>query len=203
MKLTRQQTTVIGIFALFLGPVILVMLMQSRWWNYQPDGMKNHGQLVRPAIHLPLDTHAHTAVDPPSPGIAGKWLLLYVLSEPCDQVCISDITALRQIHKATGRQQEHLAIGLISRTGPGPDLKARLVSIYSKLNFISDPSATALASLDKINAGLLSRENRQTNFKIYIIDPMQNVIMAFENGTEPGNIHKDLKRLLKWSSQEN
>ena len=55
MSLSRQQLTLIGIFALFLGPVLLVILMRSSWWQYQPSGMKNQGYLVQPPITLPLD----------------------------------------------------------------------------------------------------------------------------------------------------
>jgi hypothetical protein len=31
---------------------------------------------------------------------------------------------------------------------------------------------------------------------------MLNVILAYEVGSNPNNIHKDLKRLLMWSDQE-
>jgi len=38
MSLSRQQITLLGIFALFMGPVILVMLMRSSWWQSQVAG---------------------------------------------------------------------------------------------------------------------------------------------------------------------
>ena len=71
MSLSRQKLTLIGIFALFLGPVILVMLMRSDWWQYQPAGMQNKGFLVQPPVRLALDRagarhlyHLQTLVPP-------------------------------------------------------------------------------------------------------------------------------------------
>ena len=55
MSLSRQQITLLGIFALFFGPVILVMLMRSSWWQYQPANLKNEGYLVTPPVHLALN----------------------------------------------------------------------------------------------------------------------------------------------------
>ena len=62
MSLSRQQLTLIGIFALFLGPVILVMLMRSSWWQYQPATLKNNGHLKGMRIGLALHLEAKTAV---------------------------------------------------------------------------------------------------------------------------------------------
>jgi hypothetical protein len=36
----------------------------------------------------------------------------------------------------------------------------------------------------------------------YVLDPMHNVVLAYPNSADPTDIHKDLKRLLKWSDQE-
>ena len=82
MSLSRQQFTLLGIFALFIGPVLLVILMRSSWWQYQPSGMKNHGHLVQPAVSLNLQQSA---------GIENKWLVLYVLEQPCDQVVLHNL----------------------------------------------------------------------------------------------------------------
>mgnify|MGYP000497117354 CR=1 FL=1 len=70
MSLSRQQLTLLGIFALFFGPVLLVMLMRSSWWQYQPNELKNRGHLVQPAIPLSLAKMQN---------IDDKLLILYVL----------------------------------------------------------------------------------------------------------------------------
>ncbi len=190
MSLSRQQLTLIGIFALFLGPVLLVMMMRSSWWQYQPSGLKNRGLLVQPPVHLALDQ---------TQAIDGKWLILYVLDEPCDQACIDNVTALRQIHRATGRKGEHLAITLLSLTGIEPPLRSRLESIYPEFNFVVDSGQTALATLHGINADIAANPG---DIHTYVLDPMGNVILAYNSGADPTDVHSDLKRLLKWSDRE-
>jgi hypothetical protein len=194
MSLSRQQFTLLGIFALFIGPVLLVILMRSSWWQYQPSGMKNHGHLVQPAASLSLQQSAD---------IENKWLVLYVLEQTCDQACIDSVTALRQIHRAAGRNGEHLAIALLSETPIDPALEARLEAIYPEFNFVADSSDTALTTLQSVNAQVPPDPAGPNDIRTYILDPRRNVILAYGANANPNDLHKDLKRLLKWSDQEN
>jgi cytochrome oxidase Cu insertion factor (SCO1/SenC/PrrC family) len=193
MSLSRQQYTLIGIFALFLGPVILVMLMRSSWWQYQPAGLKNHGQLVRPPVQLSLS--ASEAID-------RRWVVLYMLEKTCDRVCIEWVTSLRQIHKAAGRNREHLSIVLLSKDLPDPAQRAALEAIYPHFIWATDQQAGAVDTLDAINNKLLADSGQANTIHTYILDPMLNVILAYNSEADPNDIHKDLKRLLKWSDQD-
>ena len=190
MSLSRQQLTLLGIFALFLGPGILVIMMRSSWWQYQPAGMKNLGHLVQPPVAVSLD---HTAE------IDGKWLILYVLDQPCDDTCTDYISTLRQIHRAAGRNADHLAIVLLTDTQIQPGLRAKLESIYPFFNIVVDPGRSTLGVLDSINAGIAADSG---SIRTYVLDPMRNVVLAYETDAAPTDIHKDLKRLLKYSEQE-
>ena len=190
MSLSRQQLTLLGIFALFLGPVVLVILMRSSWWQYQPEGMKNLGHLVQPPVSLTLDNTAETE---------GKWLVLYVLDQPCADACIDRISDLRQIHRAAGRNADHLAIVLLTATQVAPELRARLDSIYPLFNIVVDPGGAELGVLETINAGIAADG---AGIRTYVLDPMHNVVLAYESSAAPTDIHKDLKRLLKYSDRE-
>ncbi len=190
MSLSRQQLTLLGIFALFLGPVILVIMMRSSWWQYQPAGMKNLGHLVQPPVGVTLDHAAE---------FDGKWLILYVLDQPCGDACIESVSNLRQIHRAAGRNANHLAIVLLTHTQVEPGLRAKLESIYPLFNIVIDPSRSALGALDTIDAGIATDG---VGISTYLLDPMHNVVLAYETDAAPTDIHKDLKRLLKYSDQE-
>lgn len=190
MSLSRQQLTLLGIFALFLGPVILVILMRSSWWQYQPAGMKNLGHLVQPPVGLALDQSAE---------IEGKWLILYVMDQPCGDTCVEYVSTLRQIHRAAGRNASHLAIVLLTDTQIDPELRAKLDSIYPLFNIVVDPGNSAKHTLDAINDGIAADG---AGIRTYLLDPMRNVVLAYGTGAAPTDIHKDLKRLLKYSDQE-
>ena len=193
MSLSRQQLTLLGIFALFFGPLLLVMMMRSSWWQYQPGGLKNQGLLVQPPVKLSLNQ---------TEAIDNKWLILYVLDQPCDQGCIENVTALRQIHRAAGRNAEHLAIALLSSSRTDPALRSRLEEIYPAFNFMVDTDQTALGTLEIINSGITAANPASDEIHTYILDPMLNVILAYPTSADPTDIHKDLKRLLKWADQE-
>lgn len=190
MSLSRQQLTLLGIFALFMGPVLLVMMMRSSWWQYQPSGMKNQGQLVQPPVHLSLEQ---------AESFTGKWLILYVLDQPCDTACEESLTAIRQIHRAAGRKSEHLAIVLLSESATDQELQARLGAIYPEFHFIADPGHKSLDTLETIKAGITTDS---TDMRTFILDPKHNVVLAYFPDADPTDLHKDLKRLLKWADQE-
>ena len=193
MSLSRQQLTLLGIFALFFGPLILVILMRSSWWQYQPSGLKNRGHLVQPAVQLSFDR---------TQSIEDKWLILYVLDQPCEEGCIENVTALRQIHRAAGRHGEHLAVALVSDSQASPELRNRLEEIYPGFVFLVDSERASLSALGEISANLATEKPDFDDTRTYVLDPMLNVILAYQNGANPSDIHKDLKRLLKWSDKE-
>ena len=193
MSLSRQQLTLLGIFALFFGPLLLVMMMRSAWWQYQPGGLKNQGLLVQPPVTLSLNQ---------TEAIDDRWLILYVLDQPCDQGCIENVTALRQIHRAAGRKSENLAIALLGSSKTDPALQSRLEEIYPAFNFMVDSGQTALNTLETINSGITAANPESREIHTYILDPMLNVILAYPSSSDPTDIHKDLKRLLKWADQE-
>ena len=194
MSMTRQQVTLLSIFALFLAPVLLVALMRSTLWQYQPEESSNRGLLVQPPVHLPLLAE--------SAAINGKWLILYVTADNCDRRCTDDIVSLRQIHKAAGRQGQHLSIVILNTNTQAERLQSTIESIYQEIVFIANPPAETLASLARISAGLAFEQEQPTHIRTFVADPMLNVMLAYGDNAYPGDISKDLKRLLKWSRQD-
>ncbi len=194
MSLNRQQWTLLGIFTLFIGPVVLVMMMRSSWWQYQPAGLKNKGYLVQPPVKLEL---------PAAGAFERNWVILYSLESPCEKECIENVTALRQVHRASGRRAENLSIVLLSGSEPGNQLRQQLMAIYPEFHLLTDASGNALATLDTIHQTMQSGQPGLTSARTFVLDPMLNVILAYETGTPPNDLHTDLKRLLKLSDQEN
>lgn len=194
MKLTRQRIALLGIFALFFGPLVLVMLMRTSWWDYQPAKLQNHGRLVQPPLELRLNG---------SDAIDGKWLLLYRLPAHCAARCVNRVTALRQIHKAAGRQRQRLAIVLLCADAPGEGLRTRLHAIYPRLHFSVDESGGTLAKLAQIGPAGDTVSGADARDDVFILDPAQRVILAYNAEQNPSAINADLKRLLKWSKRDN
>ena len=193
MAISRQKLTLIGIFALFMGPVFLVMLMRSSWWDYQPAGMKNHGFLVQPPVPIEIEVTA---------GSERKWWILFVLESPCETSCLQEVTALRQIHRAAGRRAEHLKIALLSRVDLAQETITELQGIYPEFQLVTNAGDGILATLESINASMPETGDGFGRVHTYVADPNRNVILAYRADADPNDLHKDLKRLLKWADQE-
>ena len=205
--MTRQQITLLGIFALFLAPVLLVLIMRSSWWHFQPENFKNRGHLVQPPVQLPVglvqtDASDRDGYEGLSSTINGKWLLMYVMPAICDRGCTDAIVSLRQIHKAVGRQGKHLSIVVLNTNKTGLEIQSTIESIYQELNFIANPPAETLASLARISSGFASEQGQQNQIRTFVSDPMLNIMLAYGEDANPGDISKDLKRLLNWSRQD-
>ena len=191
MSLSRQQLTLIGIFALFMGPVILVMLMRSPWWQYQPASLKNNGYLVQPPVALALQQ---------SDQLRGRWTVLYVPERPCGKACQDHAAALRQIHTAAGRNRDKLNVALLHREPLDAALRERLTAIYPAFELLVETTPGPWQTLSTINARLPAGESGPV--LTYVLDPVLNVVLAYRAGDDPNGIHKDLRRLLKYSDTE-
>ncbi len=200
--MTRQQITLLSIFALFLAPVLLVALMSTSWWAYQPEGFSNRGQLVQPPVALPLGQRQQDGSSVSATAFAGKWLLLYVMPENCQRRCTDDIVSLRQVYKATGRQGQHLAIVLLNRKQVDNELKSKIASISEEMHLLAMAPAETLSSLLQISSDLAGEKQQAGTIRTYVVDPLLNVVLAYGEDASPGDINKDLKRLLKWSVQD-
>lgn len=192
MSFTRQQYTLIGIFALFFLPLILVILMRSSFWDYRPMQLKNHGELIQPPLALNI-----------AEDLKGEWLLAYVAPANCESSCLDRITALRQIYKAAGRHQEHLQVVVINSGSSNPSLADKVASIYADIEYIDAAPAEALNAFQTLSADLQASSKDPLERLTYILDPMQNVILAYKTDANPTDINKDLKQLLKWSQSDN
>ena len=122
--------------------------------------------------------------------------------ENCDRRCTDEIVSLRQIHKAAGRQGKHLSIVVLNTNKSGLEIQSTIESIYQELSFIANPPVETLASLAQIATDLATAQGQSKQIRTFVADPMLNVMLAYREDTNPGDISKDLKRLLKWSRQD-
>jgi hypothetical protein len=88
---------------------------------------------------------------------------------------------------------------LLSKTLPDPAQRSLLESIYPDFYFIEDEANSLINTLTSVHTGLGTETAVLNDIQTYILDPMQNVILAYWAGANPNDMHKDLKRLLKWA----
>ncbi|MEM7540120.1 MAG: hypothetical protein AAF384_00905 [Pseudomonadota bacterium] len=168
---------------LFLAPIVLA------WWSvgsYKVDGpaeLLNRGTLLDPTI----DARALISKVPLSNNTlaVGQWLVLYT-APTCGSECLDRIGKLVDIRGTLGHDGTRTELGFLTAS-PAPDAVSRAV------HTVVDEKAR-----DWLVAALRS----QTDFAgagYVLVDWRGQIPLFYAAQTSPGDIQKDLKRLLRAS----
>lgn len=189
------RISLVIIAAMFLLPLLLAWFMYNGTIEYQPSSTRNFGQLVEPPRPLSwkntvLIPGAGESESGPAQVFSDHWVILYAVPDPCLETCLQEVSALRQIHRASGRHQARIRIALLMQEPTSNELETSLRNTYPKFHLINDPSGELNATLDRAAGGKGST---------YLIDPLGNIMMFYAAGADPNHLKQDLKRLLTWS----
>lgn len=179
----RLQIAIIAL--VFFGPMIFATWMYLTG-QFQPAGSTNHGEILDPVISL-RETLPGSA--PVLAATASRWRLIYVNEAVCDEPCHDALYRLRQVRLMLGNDMDRLA--RIFLHGESLPDKVFLDEQHRGLITISDKGL-----------GSLLEEGRPKSLPpggIYLVDPLDNLIMYFSPEIVPGDMVDDLKHLLELS----
>jgi len=184
-KLNRSGRLQMSIIALvFFGPLILATWMYSSG-RLQPAGKTNHGELLNPIVSLAESVPGSPLLDK----YAGLWRLLYTNAGDCDHTCRDALLRLRQIRLMIGSEMDRVGrVFLHGQTLPDAEF---LLRQHDGLITISDKELADLLNTQR-PAGLPAGG-------IYLIDPLDNLIMYFLPDTDPKGMADDIRLLLRLS----
>ena len=195
--LSSRQGLVL-LLLIFLAPTFVAWVMHnSGEGGWQPEGSTNRGALVHPArpLSFPAELHAGEALL--NDYLQGKWTLLYIGDVDCDAVCNTHLYNMRQVNIL---QNEHMRrvqrlFLLRSESIPGSlaGLFEREYPLMTVTRITQDQSRQIAPDF------LINDVSMQDAERVYIIDPLGNLMMYYPPGFDPGGMHKDLKKLLKYS----
>lgn len=172
------------IAAMFLLPLLLAWFMYSGTIEYKPGTTRNYGQLVTPPLPLSWDEISG------GEAFREHWVILHRVPDPCSSDCISQISDLRQVHRASGRQQSRILIALLLDEPVADEFSAMLNQTYPQFHLVTDPTSGLQNTMQKA---------APWNGAVYLVDPLGNIMMAYPGGDDPNHLKQDLKRLLTWS----
>lgn len=189
----KAKLTLILLFALFLAPILIAVLLNSRWVDWEPAPERSHGELIEPVVPLPdfeLQTPDGSSVS--RAGLLERWVLVQVEPGACEADCLERAFLLRQIREAQNRHIPDIALLLLTEQAPDAELGARLRALDPVFDVIGGPDAAPLlAAIPDTTAG-----------GFYIVDPEGNIMEYFGSDADPTGIRKDLRRLLTWTVRE-
>lgn len=185
----RQRTLAPLLLVLFvcLAPVVAAVLFYLNP-GWLPDGRSSYGTLldpqrpVPPAQELALTDLQGQAFDLQDE--RGQWLLLTVDGAECLEACARKLFMMRQNHASTGKNVVRIErVWLITDDAPVPEV---VQTAYQGTKMLrADPSQV------RAFLGSDTPENH-----IWIIDPLNNLMLRFPEDPDPIRMRSDLGRLL-------
>jgi hypothetical protein len=198
----RQRRILIGLALLFFAPLGLAFYMYYGK-NWHPGGRVNAGELIAPPRPLPslalpllgLGADGGTSTDAGETNpqfLKGKWTFLYVQSGRCDDECRRHLYDTRQVRLALDREMNRVQRVFIGDSDccDFQELKAA----HPDLIFIRASPA------DEPLLALLPKGAAAVNTRVYLIDPLGNVMMFYAADVKSKGMLEDMKRLLRLSS---
>jgi len=189
-----------GIAPLLLMIAIFAAPMIAAWFfylnpEYLPSGRTNRGELIDPVVTVPpelgLFTPEGVALD--RSALEGKWTLVYLAGSECEAACRDRLIAIRQIRLAVGEDQISVARLLILTDPAAGDLASELAADFAGMKVALADAAGGVRLLDLLGQGSAAVG------RIYILDPMGNLMMRYASDAPAQDTLEDMERLLKAS----
>jgi cytochrome oxidase Cu insertion factor (SCO1/SenC/PrrC family) len=184
---SRQRRLLIGLALLFFVPLALSFYLYYGNSQMRPRGRVNHGMLidpVRPVPQLPLALLG--GGESPPDLFRHKWTLLYANAGACTDACRMELYDMRQVRLALDRD-----MGRVQRVLVADETccdRQFLLNEHPDLITVRATSAAGLLAVLPQGAG-----------RIYIVDPLGNLMMSYAAAAPPKALLEDMKRLLRLS----
>lgn len=179
----KSYQLLIILILLFVTPIYLAI------WAYRHGftlnrGTINHGALILPPISanklgIP-NTH--------------KWSLILLAPYHCDNFCQKKLYDMLQIQKACGKNKLRIQ-RIIITYNTSHNTQASTKLLYPGLHIIPIPKNNLEQAIQSHRSILFAKRP----YTIFIADPNGNIMMAYQPNSNPNDIFKDLKHLLRLS----
>jgi len=188
----RQRRVLIGLALLFFAPVGISFYLYYGHSTLQPGRRVNVGELVRPPRLLPSAALTLAESGSTTPELLlHKWTLLYLGGGACDARCREALYDTRQVRLALDRDMDRVQRVFIADE-PCCDLRFLGDQHPDLITVRADAAAATLIAL-------LPGAADHGAGRVYVVDPLGNLMMYYPADARPKGILEDMKRLLRLS----
>jgi cytochrome oxidase Cu insertion factor (SCO1/SenC/PrrC family) len=189
----RSRLWLIGLAALFFVPLALSFLLYYGT-SWRPTGGTQQGELILPPRPLPEVSLAQADGQPTDPAwLKGAWRLVFVGPGDCGEPCLAALVHTRQVRLALDKDMTRVVrVFLYDGTLAAPAALATEHPDLLAASLAGEAGARLLAEFPGGTAAL-------ANGRLYVVDPLGNLMMSYPDDTPPKGLLKDLERLLKLS----
>jgi cytochrome oxidase Cu insertion factor (SCO1/SenC/PrrC family) len=192
----RGLRSLVALAALFVVPVVAAVWLYYGVPGWRPSGAANRGELVDPAVPLPALGFAGMDGKPLAGDVLrGRWTLLLIGPARCGARCRDALYLTRQTRLALNKDADRVRRVFLA-TGPCC-AEAALAAEHPDL-VVAVPTQAQLETLTRLipGSGAAPAADRA---RIYIVDPLGNLMMSYSADAPDKALLDDLKRLLRLS----
>lgn len=189
-KQQRQGRLVFLLMIIFFAVPILVVLGMYKF-DWRPAA-QNNGELINPPKKLELPVSLKTSDGAVVERLwADRWNMVYVAKE-CTLSCAEKLHLMRQIHVSLYKDIPRVQRVLITEQADITQIKQD----YPDLVVINQP----IEAVSKVMRNFeINGEHAESANRIYLVDPLANLVMSYRPDMKGEAIRKDLVHLLKYS----
>lgn len=191
----RSRNMILLLAAVFLLPMLIAWVLIYSVDDWGVKDTRNKGDLVRPAKPLqPFTLMRHEGESFGLDDIKKKWSIVYIGNGSCGETCESVIYKTRQVRLAQGKEMDRVRrLFILNGMTLTPDQESYYAQAHPDLILLDgDPNQLdgfiRQFSLDDKEVGDAGR--------VYIVDPLGNLMMRYEPGFDAEWLLKDVRRLL-------
>ena len=182
----RNRTMLIALFVMFFGSMLIAGLLRFSGW--QPEGMKNKGELLQPPADLrdavPRTTDGSQYHWQPE---ARLWRIVVAPPAVCGDECGRLARDIDKVWQLFGKDADRVHVLWLCPTSTACTPPAGAPSAAAMRVLQADPAVRAT----------LPAVDDPRGVPVYVIDPNGFVILRYPPGFDLGGLRTDLARLLK------
>jgi len=184
-KIRKNRLILVFLGAFFALPYLVVFIYQSYPELSESTGMSNRGELFSP-VHS-IEKLAGSEFDE----LKGKWTIIYISGESCDQECFNQHYTMRQVRLASAKRRfKIMRLNLIASDTIDATYKQLLVEFPGEKQVMLNADDTILKKIDD-----LSREEKIG--RLYLMDPFLNIVLRYPLQTNPKDLLHDINKLVE------
>ena len=192
----RSKRTLVLLVILFAAPFPLAWVLFNYTGLGQGSGTGAYGHLITPPRPLP-EVVLHDPANDTNAVLRRKWSLLYVHRGECDGICVAALYRMRQLRLAMGKNGTRVQRVLVFVAAPA-SLPPALLEEYAGQLVATDAGFGGDQPLAVFRQG--PADDPASAGRLYLVDPLGNLMMSYPADARPEGIIADMERLLKYSS---
>ena len=183
-KIKKGKLSLILLAAFFALPYLVVFIYQAYPELSIKTGMSNKGHLFSPVNSL-----EQVATDELN-ALKGKWTIIYISDESCDQECFNQHYTMRQVRLASGKRRYQIQrLNLVISDKIDTAYQELLKQFPNEKQIMLNFNMKILQQFDDLSV------EEQTG-KIYLMDPFLNIVLRYPEQTNPKDLLHDINKLI-------